>query len=303
MSAARPDLVPVLTYTSSSMTRWPNPLPVAHTDYAPPETHGEVAHVFAAVDPALLVVSRSDLWPELLIGARARGVPVAVSGGLIRPASRRLAWPARTVLSDLYRSIRWVGAVTEDDARRWRLLGLPAEAVTVTGDPRHDQVLERITEPGRLQVPPGQGPVVVAGSVEKEDLPPLFVAFDVVRRARPDARLIVVPHDSGLLADGRLRDGVTVMTTPGILADLYAFATLAYVGGGLGARGQHSTLEPAAFAVPVLVPTTDGNTLAQQWLDWLGDAVTAGCVGLGARAGLATGASRATTKALLRLLA
>lgn len=38
----------------------------------------------------------------------------------------------------------------------------------------------------------------------------------------------------------------------GVLAELYAAADLAYVGGGLGGSGLHSVVEPAAAGVPVL---------------------------------------------------
>jgi 3-deoxy-D-manno-octulosonic-acid transferase len=38
----------------------------------------------------------------------------------------------------------------------------------------------------------------------------------------------------------------------GVLGDLYALATVAFVGGGFHAAGLHSVLEPAAFGAPVL---------------------------------------------------
>jgi len=39
----------------------------------------------------------------------------------------------------------------------------------------------------------------------------------------------------------------------GILADLYALADVAFVGGGYTRAGLHSVLEPAVFGVPVTV--------------------------------------------------
>src|SRR5262245_34928294 len=56
---ARPDLSPVLTFTSASVERWPGPWPAAAADYAPPETPAAVARVFGALKPAVLVFSRS----------------------------------------------------------------------------------------------------------------------------------------------------------------------------------------------------------------------------------------------------
>jgi 3-deoxy-D-manno-octulosonic-acid transferase len=37
----------------------------------------------------------------------------------------------------------------------------------------------------------------------------------------------------------------------GLLATLYGSGTMAYVGGGFGAAGLHSVLEPAAWGIPV----------------------------------------------------
>jgi len=45
-----------------------------------------------------------------------------------------------------------------------------------------------------------------------------------------------------------------------VLADLYALATIAYVGGGFHAAGLHSVLEPAAFGAPVVVGPQHGES-------------------------------------------
>jgi 3-deoxy-D-manno-octulosonic-acid transferase len=44
---------------------------------------------------------------------------------------------------------------------------------------------------------------------------------------------------------------VIIVDRVGVLGDLYALASVAYVGGGFHAAGLHSVLEPAAFGVPV----------------------------------------------------
>lgn len=325
IKAARPDLTGILTFTSPSLARWPNPLPAARADFAPAETPGDMARVFTALDPALLVFSRSDLWPEMLIAANRRGVPVAVAGGVVRAKSRRLHWPVRSLLAPLYHPLRFVGALSEGDASRWRRLGVPTEVVMVTGDPRHDQILERptnLTELRPLAAWAGTGgPILVAGSVEPEDLEPLLDAFRIVRNARPDARLVVVPHDPSAGDAEAIRVGVespahwvpgapapdrnasvVIVRAVGLLSDLYALASVAYVGGGLGPRGQHATIEPAAYAIPVLRTSGSSPALAQQWLHWVNDPPAARRAGLAARRALTPGASRITANRLLELL-
>ena len=39
----------------------------------------------------------------------------------------------------------------------------------------------------------------------------------------------------------------------GILTKVYSYANVAYVGGGMGNKGLHNTLEPAVFGIPVMI--------------------------------------------------
>ena len=45
---------------------------------------------------------------------------------------------------------------------------------------------------------------------------------------------------------------VAIVDRFGVLGDLYALATVAFVGGGFHDAGLHSVLEPAAFGAPVI---------------------------------------------------
>jgi len=64
---------------------------------------------------------------------------------------------------------------------------------------------------------------------------------------------------------------VCLVDRVGVLADLYATATLAYVGGGFGTAGLHSVIEPAALGVPVLFgPRWQGSRDARLLLDAAG---------------------------------
>jgi 3-deoxy-D-manno-octulosonic-acid transferase len=119
----------------------------------------------------------------------------------------------------------------------------------------------------------GKGaPTLVAGSTWPEDETVLLQAFGELLRRRPDARLILVPHEpteehlsatersaatAGLPAPVRLShaQGPTpflLVDRVGLLATLYGAGTMAYVGGGFGRSGLHSVLEPAAWSVPVV---------------------------------------------------
>lgn len=122
---------------------------------------------------------------------------------------------------------------------------------------------------------------IVAGSTWEPDEKLLLPALSVLRRSR-DLRLVIAPHEPtedhllGLerrldrqpLEHARLSvlaagDGpapqVVLVDRMGLLADLYALADTAYVGGGFGTAGLHSVVEAAALAVPVLFGPKHGN--------------------------------------------
>ncbi len=290
LTRARPDLRVVLTHTSPSVAPTIRPAAVCHRDYLPWDTRGPMASVLDAVRPSLLLFGRGDLWPELVCAARARGIPIAVAGASVRPGSARLRLPARFALRDVHRAVAWLGAVTSPDADRWRRLGVPPHRIVVTGDPRHDRILERMADPGPATAVRSWAagcPVLVAGSVEPEDDAALAPTLARLAAAGPDLRAVIVPHEPGEARIGRIRRGladrgltagiwrgpadrtapaapILIVAAHGLLADLYLGADIAYVGGGFR-RGQlHTVAEPAAVGLPVIIgPLWDGAADAE----------------------------------------
>ncbi len=122
---------------------------------------------------------------------------------------------------------------------------------------------------------------LVAGSTWPEDDAVVLPAIPVLSRSRR-LRVVIAPHEpsdpalrglerrldhhslgharlSALLAGGSAPPRVVVVDRLGVLADLYALADAAYVGGGFGTDGLHSVIEPAALGVPVLFGPAHGN--------------------------------------------
>lgn len=245
----------------------------------------DVNRVLALLRPAALVFCKLDLWPELARQAVRRGVAVGLIAGTVSPAARRLRWPARGLLRPGYRVLERAGAIAADDAERLVRLGVRPDRITLTGDPRFDSAVWRADavpadDPVRRLA--RCGPTLVAGSTWPPDEDRLLAAFRSVRRSRPDAGLILVPHEPsqahlaridalagrlGLPNPERLgsdpppgRGTLLVVDRVGVLPACYAGATIGYVGGGFGTAGLHSVLEPAAAGVPVLIgPRWEGS--------------------------------------------
>ncbi len=136
-------------------------------------------------------------------------------------------------------------------------------------------ILRLFREPGRF--------TVVAGSTWAADEKLLVPALGVLRNERR-VRIVIAPHEptephlrtleerldraglrharlGALLAvgPGAAVPNAVIVDRLGVLADVYAAADLAYVGGGFGTAGLHSVVEPAALGVPVLFGPRHGN--------------------------------------------
>jgi len=313
------------TFFSPSAERLARTLPADVADYLPLDRPVDVAAVLDALKPTALVFSKLDVWPELTLAAARRGVKLGLISATVAPHSSRLRWPTRGWAEPAYRALDRIGTISEEDGRRLEQLGARRSALEVTGDTRYDSVAERAErfdrtrDPfARLAIAPAGTFTIVAGSTWPADEAVVLPAFlDFVAQV-PSARLVLAPHEPnpdhlagitqlaaklGLPRPVRLSQvehtspaPVIVVDRVGILADLYALADVAFVGGGFHRAGLHSVLEPAVFGVPVAVGphwqmsrdatlllerggaialASDGrHALHSQWLVWHHDPAT-----------------------------
>jgi 3-deoxy-D-manno-octulosonic-acid transferase len=270
----RPDCQTIYTHFSPSAEPLARRLEVEAADYLPYDLPDTMHRLLASLEPDLLVFAKLDVWPELSTRAATTGAQVAIVAATVSPGSARLRWPARWLLEAGYQVITAAAAISPEDAARLAQLGVPAERIQVLGDPRFDSVVERVhaVKPDDSLFQFGHGsPTMVAGSTWPPDEEVLLGAFAHLYRTRPDARLILVPHEPtpahldaldrrasslGLPIPVRLSNAhgpvpLLVVDRIGVLAALYGSGTMAYVGGGFGTAGLHSVLEPAAWGLPV----------------------------------------------------
>lgn len=250
-------------------------------------TDGAIRHYFVPLDfplaarrfvtrlrPALAIFFETELWPNLLAACRHRRVPVAVVNGRLSPRAFVGYRRVRRLMADALSQVDWLGAKSEEDAERFRRLGMAAEKTRVTGSLKFD--IDR-SDGARavskcLRSSLAGRPVWVAGSTHPGENERLLDAHRQLRERLPDALLILVPrHPQRFEAAaalcrgagftlarrsrGEMPDADTAVylgDTMGELQALYGAGQLAFVGGSLVPVGGHNLLEPAAFGVPVI---------------------------------------------------
>jgi 3-deoxy-D-manno-octulosonic-acid transferase len=253
--------------------------------YFPLDWPGPVRRALAAVQPAMVVIAETEIWPTFLRAAHAGGVPVAFVNGRLSERSfrrqRRAMEISPRVLGGFERSVLSFASVymmqSEADAERLIALGAPCERVVVTGNLKYDLPG---AAPGALNAwlsaelqRAQRGPILLAGSVAQGEERPVLEALAAIERDWPAALLIVAPRkpqhfdsaareiealgravirrsaidlDRGSAAPGLdARGSVLLLDSVGELASLYALADAVFVGGSIVPVGGHNILEPA----------------------------------------------------------
>ena len=277
LRSRHPELQLAYTHFSPSAASFAASLPVDVHDYLPFDTSAEARAALAAWRPSAIVFSKLDVWPALAREADDRGVRLGMISATLAEGSGRRSRMAAALLREAYGRLDAVGAIDAGDAERLVSLGVRPEVIEVTGDTRYDQVWARaraVRDDNVLLRPlRSERPTLVAGSTWPADERVLLPAWERIRATFGSARLVLAPHepnpghldplerwarDAGLVVR-RLATAfagepwdVLLVDRTGVLGELYALATMAYVGGGFHSAGLHSVLEPAAFGAPVL---------------------------------------------------
>ena len=282
-SGVRPPLL-VTTRTRTGLTRARQELAdIAATRFAPADLPRVLRAFLDHAAPFRIDVIETEIWPNLLFEAGRSGVAVVfVSGTVSARTTSRLR--VLGVSGERYFG-GFVHALprSEEDADRFRLLGIPSDRIRVVGDLKADDA-------GTAAAPRSAGParrrVVVFGSLRPGEEAAARAVAEALA-ALPDRPVLVVAprHEEGrvsaqralmeagfsvserterdrtgspisdwmdaLAARGGKRAGL--LATKGELPDAYALAEIAIIGGTFAPFGGHNALEAAARGCPVIV--------------------------------------------------
>jgi 3-deoxy-D-manno-octulosonic-acid transferase len=244
---------------------------------APLDSPWTVRRFLRAIEPRLLLIAETELWPNYLIEARRFGARIAIMNGRISPRSLgRYQW-VQPLFAEALGSVDLILAQTEEDAARYVRLGAPRERIFVSGNAKYDLTDSAADQPLRpeLESFAAGKPMLVAGSTAPGEEAVVLDAYLSLLATVPDLALVLAPRhlnrvravEAAVEACGlpyvnatALRSGeaalpqVLILDTMGELRALYRRAAVAFVGGSIApGRGGQSSAEPAAAAVPVLI--------------------------------------------------
>jgi len=201
----RPLVVSTTTITGQAIAKERMPFADA-VIYFPLDWAFCVKKALAGVQPAIVIVLETEIWPNFLREASRNEVPVVFVSGRIsdRSFARYQKWMGlfgfylRPLMKSALRFASVFLMQSEKDAERIRELGAPADRVEVSGNVKYDQELPKTTPIAewleREVEAKGRRPLIVAGSVVANEEPLALIAFGVLQGEHRNALLVLAPR-------------------------------------------------------------------------------------------------------------
>jgi 3-deoxy-D-manno-octulosonic-acid transferase len=264
-------LVTTGTVTSAAFAAQRLPSGAIH-QFVPLDAPAFVAKFLAHWRPDLALFVESDLWPNMVMGAAQRGIPLIVINGRVSERSFERWRYLPDTIEALLKRLDLCLVRTPVDAERFAALGAPR--ISTTGNLKLDVPLLPVDD-GKLaelsRVLAGR-PVIAAASTH---LGEESAVIDTQRRLKATFRgllTILVPRhpDRGAsIADEVAAAGLTaalrsrgelpradtdiyIADTVGELGLFYRLAPIVFMGGSLIPHGGQNPIEPAKFGAAIL---------------------------------------------------
>ncbi len=269
----QPILVTNMTPTGSAQTQktFSN---TVHNCYLPYDVPSCLKRFLRRVNPAMLIIMETELWPNLMHYTSQRNIPIILANARLSARSAKGYGKFRKTTASLLNQFSHIAAQYQADGDRYLALGLNPEKLVITGSIKFDitPAADLESKAQTLKNTWGNRPVWIAGSTHESEEEIMLAAHRTILKQYPTALLILVPRhperfatvntlcnkqgfNTATRSSGELCTPETTLFLGDTLGDLmllYATADVAFVGGSFIMLGGHNVLEPAALGKPGL---------------------------------------------------
>lgn len=274
LSRRRPDmtlLLTTVTRTSAELAEKRLPENAVH-QFVPFDTPRYMSAFLDHWRPGLAVLTESEIWPNLILEAGRRDIPLILVNGRISDRSFQSWRRWRSIARPLFEGFQVVLAQNEALAERFRQLG--ARKVIAAGNLKIDAPAPEAPAEAldHLKKATAGRTIFLAASTHPGEEQAVVEAHRILAESRPELLTIIAPrhpHRGGEVAETVQAAGLTpslrslgdridpatdvyIADTIGELGLFYALAPLAFVGGSLAARGGQNPVEAVRHGAVVL---------------------------------------------------
>jgi 3-deoxy-D-manno-octulosonic-acid transferase len=238
-----------------------------YTYYLPVDQLSNAKRFIKNIKPRLVIFVKYDFWYHHLHTIHEMKIPLLLISAVFRKEQIFFKW-----YGGLYhKMLQFFNFIFVQDRLSYaQLKGIGVNNCMISGDTRFDRVTEiasNFTELPFIKEFIGTNNVLIAGSTWPEDeklLKNSIYEFS-------ELKLIIAPHEinkqhihqiqkdfptailySQIKEQTISKNKILIIDNVGMLAKLYYYATITYVGGGFTKDGIHNILEAAVYGKPVL---------------------------------------------------
>jgi 3-deoxy-D-manno-octulosonic-acid transferase len=250
--------------------------------FAPIDHPFVIRRTINKIQPGILLIAETELWPNLLRSCGKKGIPIILFNGRVSLKSFRRYLLFKFFFKECLRYISLFLMQTEEDRTRMVEMGGKPQHARVVGNLKFDQTFpsnaqETLSEMSKALHLQGKEKILIAGSTHSGEEEILVGLYKELKKTEPGLVLILAPRHLERLEEverilrkealswlrktslpvgaGRSDQGhpeVILLDTMGELMGIYSLGTLVFVGGSLVPIGGHNPIEPLFFKKPVV---------------------------------------------------
>ncbi len=259
------------TVTSAAIVAKRFPSDVIH-QFVPYDSPRFVARFLDHWRPSFALFVESDLWPNLIMAASERNVPMIVINGRMSPRSFQRWRAAPATMHALLGQFEMCLAQSQGDADRFSALGSPHVfnvgnlKFDVPAPPADPQKLEQLVAATRgrpivvaSSTHPGEEEIVLDAHRRLASYFPQLLTIIAPRHPERGSQVSQAAHAAGLRSARRSQGAAPVDETDVYVADtlgelglFYRLSPVVFVGGSLVNHGGQNPIEPIKLGASVL---------------------------------------------------
>lgn len=242
--------------------------------YFPYDFAFSVKSAIKAFNPALAIIAETEIWPMFSHQIKKNNIPLMIVNGRISPNSYKGYKKFSFFFKQIFENYSLILAQSEGDKERLISIGADKNITKVMGNLKFDikspleiDQIDKLKEELALD----KQKVLIAGSTHKGEEEIILSAYSLLRADFPDLKLLIAPRHPERLSqvfklaeesnfnygsrkknDTFIDNEIIIIDTMGELGNMYALATVAFIGGSYSGTGGHNPLEAAIFGIPVI---------------------------------------------------
>lgn len=235
--------------------------------YFPFDIPSAVNKFLDTLNPSLVLIAETELWPNFAYGCKKREIPLCIINGRISDSTYKTYKLAKPFFKEVFKNFTAVYAQSKEDAQKYISIGMDKNNTEFMGNLKFD------IQPKDSDIDMGQKDfrVLIAGSTHKGEDEIVIDTFEKLKKEFSDLKLLLAPRHPqrvpdieqfikntgisyGLRSKGDkfIENDIIILDTLGELGKMYSIAHIAFIGGSFNKTGGHNPLESAVYNKPTL---------------------------------------------------